>query len=81
MIESAQIRRFSTKSSGRGWFFLSEAKSLKTNSKKTIRPEPAQIRTLRTQVKKVTSQVKDGGCQFSHMDWSRDKEIDSLRNT
>ncbi len=43
LIESIQIRWFSRRSGGRGWSFLLEAKSLKTNSKKTGRLESTQI--------------------------------------
>ncbi len=44
LIESTQIRWFSKWSDEEGWSLLSEAKSLKTSSKKAIRLESTQIR-------------------------------------
>jgi hypothetical protein len=44
LIESTQIKWFSKWSDGEGWSLLSEAKSLKTTSKKAIRLESTQIR-------------------------------------
>jgi hypothetical protein len=37
--------------------------------------------TLRIQIQYATSQVKEGGGQFSLMDWSCDKETDGQQDT